>query len=49
MKQWVSSSCETVIKSWEWLGLQWRNECENDGVVVGVGLKQRGETRREMR
>jgi hypothetical protein len=36
---------QTIIKSWEWLGLQWRNECENDGVVVGVGLKQRGETR----
>jgi len=45
----VSSSCETIIKSWEWLGLQWRNECENDGVVVVVVLKQRGEAKQDER
>jgi hypothetical protein len=33
------------------LGLQWRNECENDGVVVGVWseAERRNETRDEMR
>jgi hypothetical protein len=50
LKQLVGSSCDqTIIKSWEWLGLRWRNECESDGVVVGVGLKQRDESKRDKR
>lgn len=48
LKQLVGSSCDqTIIKSWEWLGLRWRNECESDGVVVCVGLKQRDEAKRD--
>jgi hypothetical protein len=48
LKQLVGSSCDqTIIKSWEWVGLRWRNECESDGVVVGVGLKQRVEAKRD--
>jgi hypothetical protein len=50
LKQLVNSNCDqTIIKSWEWLGLRWRNECESDGVVVGVGLKQRDEAKRDKR